>query len=166
VAAPVRSAAPVRRHQSLMSARRPRRSRRDLRCENFLYCYQDLVVTAPAALREQLADLYMDRLIYACEQLPEPEKLTTPNDAVTVAIKSLAVRCRERMRRHQPPATTSLAAWPRAKPKTRSCAASSATSPARSTTRSTNPREEQPNSLPEGSICYGGRKRHVDLGAV
>jgi transposase len=56
---------------------------------------QDLVVTAPAALREQLAGLYKDRLIYACEQLPEPETLTTPNDAVIVAIKSLAARCRE-----------------------------------------------------------------------
>jgi transposase len=56
---------------------------------------QDLVVTAPAALREQLAGLYKDRLIYACEQLPEPETLTTPTDAVTVAIKSLAARCRE-----------------------------------------------------------------------
>lgn len=55
---------------------------------------QDLVVTAPAALREQLAGLYKDRLIHACEQLPEPETLTTPTDAVTVAIKSLAARCR------------------------------------------------------------------------
>ncbi len=56
---------------------------------------QDLVVTAPAALREQLAGLYKDRLICACEQLSEPETLTTPTDAVIVAIKSLAVRCRE-----------------------------------------------------------------------
>ncbi|MFZ0227805.1 MAG: IS110 family transposase [Mycobacterium sp.] len=56
---------------------------------------QDLVVTAPAALREHLAGLYKDRLIHACEQLPEPETLTTPTDAVTVAIKSLAARCRQ-----------------------------------------------------------------------
>jgi transposase len=54
-----------------------------------------LMVTAPAALREQLAGLYKDRLIYACERLPEPETLSTPTDAVTVAIKSLAARCRE-----------------------------------------------------------------------
>jgi transposase len=54
---------------------------------------QDLVVTAQAALREQLAGLYKDRLIHACEQLPEPETLTTPSDAVIVAIKSLAARC-------------------------------------------------------------------------
>jgi transposase len=54
-----------------------------------------LMVTAPAALREQLAGLYKDRLIYACEQLPEPETLSTPTDAVTVAIKSLSARCRE-----------------------------------------------------------------------
>ena len=98
---------------------------------------QDLVVTAPAALREQLAGLYKDRLIHACEQLPEPETLTTPTDAVTVAIKSLAARCRQ------------LAAWPKAKPRTRSCAASSATSPARSTTPFANPAKILTNSLPE-----------------
>lgn len=40
VAAPVRSAAPVRRHHSLMSGLDQPRTRRDLRCENFLYCYQ------------------------------------------------------------------------------------------------------------------------------
>jgi len=56
---------------------------------------QDLVVTAPAALREQLAGLCKDRLFHACEQLPEPETLTSPTDAVTVAIKSLAARCRQ-----------------------------------------------------------------------
>jgi transposase len=54
----------------------------------------DLIVTAPAPLREQLTGLYKDRLIQACEQLPEPETLTTPTDAVTIAIKSLAARCR------------------------------------------------------------------------
>src|ERR1700733_13498163 len=33
---------------------------------------------ASAAIREQLAGLYKDRLIHACEQLPKPETLTTP----------------------------------------------------------------------------------------
>ena len=56
---------------------------------------QDLLVTAPAGLREQLAGRYKDRLIQACEQLPEPEIPTTPTDAITIAIKSLAARCRE-----------------------------------------------------------------------
>ena len=54
----------------------------------------DLIVTAPAPLREQLTGLYKDRLIQACEQLPEPETLTTPTDGITIAIKSLAARCR------------------------------------------------------------------------
>jgi transposase len=54
---------------------------------------QDLVVTAPAALREQLAGLYKARLLQACLQLREPEILTTPTDAITTAIKSLAARC-------------------------------------------------------------------------
>jgi hypothetical protein len=48
------------------------------------------VVTAPAELREQLAGLYKDRLLQACAQLPAPETLTTPTDAITTAIKSLA----------------------------------------------------------------------------
>ena len=56
---------------------------------------QDLLVTAPAGLREQLAGRYKDRLIQACEQLSEPEIPTTPTDAITIAIKSLAARCRE-----------------------------------------------------------------------
>jgi transposase len=54
---------------------------------------QDLLVTAPAALREQLTGLYKSRLIQACEQLPEPESPSTPTDAITMAIKSLATRC-------------------------------------------------------------------------
>jgi transposase len=76
---------------------------------------QDLLVTAPAVLREQLAGLYKHRLIHACEQLPEPETLTTPIDAVTVAIKSLAARCREldteaaRLERHIDTITASAA---------------------------------------------------------
>jgi hypothetical protein len=67
------------------------------RCSTWAKAYtalQDLVVTAPAALREQLAGLHKDRLFHACEQLPEPETLTSPTDAVTVTIKSLAARCR------------------------------------------------------------------------
>lgn len=55
----------------------------------------DLVVTAPAELREQLAGLYKDRLLQACAQLPARETLITPTDAITTAIKSLAARCRQ-----------------------------------------------------------------------
>ena len=41
VAAPVRSAAPVRRHQSLMSdLDRPDAAGDPLRCENVLFCYR------------------------------------------------------------------------------------------------------------------------------
>jgi transposase len=70
---------------------------------------------APAALREQLAGLYKDRLIHACEQLPEPETLTTPSDAVIVAIKSLAARCNQldteaaRLERHADTITATAA---------------------------------------------------------
>jgi transposase len=56
---------------------------------------QDLLVTAPAALRERMAGRYKGHLIQACEQLPESEIPTTPTDAITIAIKSMAVRCRE-----------------------------------------------------------------------
>lgn len=90
---------------------------------------QDLLMTAPAVLREQLAGLYKHRLIHACEQLPEPETLTTPIDAVTVAIKSLAARCREldteaaRLERHIDTITAS-AAHP-------SCALSTTSGPTR-----------------------------------
>jgi transposase len=55
----------------------------------------DLLVTAPAAVREQPADLYKDRLLRACEGLSESEIPSTPTDAITNAIKSLAVRFRE-----------------------------------------------------------------------
>jgi hypothetical protein len=51
---------------------------------------QDLVVTAPAALREQLTGLYKDHPLHACQQLAEPENPTTPIDAVTVVLRSLA----------------------------------------------------------------------------
>lgn len=54
---------------------------------------QDLLVTAPAALREQLAGLYNKGLIHARKQLPEPETPASPTDAITAAIKSLAARC-------------------------------------------------------------------------
>jgi len=56
---------------------------------------QDLLVTAPAMLREQLAGLYKDRLITACENLPEPQTPTCTTDAMTIAVKILATRCRE-----------------------------------------------------------------------
>jgi transposase len=56
---------------------------------------QSLLVTAPAALREQLAGLYKDRLLQSCLQLAEPETPITPTDAITTAIRSLAARCRE-----------------------------------------------------------------------
>ncbi|MBS9535615.1 IS110 family transposase [Mycobacterium sp. M1] len=56
---------------------------------------QSLLVTAPSMLREQLAGLYKDRLIAACENLSEPETLTSTTDAMILAIKLLAARCRE-----------------------------------------------------------------------
>uniref|UniRef100_UPI0007A00843 IS110 family transposase n=1 Tax=Mycobacterium avium TaxID=1764 RepID=UPI0007A00843 len=56
---------------------------------------QDLLVTAPAALREQLAGLYKKRLIQACKQLSESETPSSPTDAITMAIKSLAARCEQ-----------------------------------------------------------------------
>ena len=54
---------------------------------------QDLVVTAPATLREQLVGLYKSRLLQACLQLAEPEIVITPADAIITAIRSLAARC-------------------------------------------------------------------------
>jgi transposase len=54
---------------------------------------QDLLVTAPAPLREQLSGLYKKRLIQACKQLSEPQTPSSPTDAITMAIKSLAARC-------------------------------------------------------------------------
>ena len=201
---------------------------------------QDLLVTAPAALREQLAGCYKGRLLHACEQLGASEIPTSPTDTMILAIGSLAARClhldaeaaelerhidaitataapqlravygvgpdtaatllsaigdnhdrissdaafaklcgvcpleassgkaiRHRLNRGaiatptgpctsswscacaatNPPATTSPAAWPKAKPKTRSCDASSATSPAKSSTRYTRPADQPPKSL-------------------
>ena len=55
---------------------------------------QSLLVTAPDALREQLAGLNKDRLLQACLQLAEPAIPTTPADALTIAIRSPAARCR------------------------------------------------------------------------
>jgi transposase len=54
---------------------------------------QDLLVTAPAALREQLAGRYKGRLLHACQQLVASEIPTSPTDAMILAIKSLAARC-------------------------------------------------------------------------
>jgi transposase len=56
---------------------------------------QSLLVTAPEPLREQLAGRYKDQLLQACLQLVEPEIPITPVDAITIAIRSLAARCRE-----------------------------------------------------------------------
>src|SRR4029078_6090375 len=49
-------------------------------------CYtalQDLLVTAPTALREQLAGRYKGRLLHACQQLSASEIQTSPTDAMT-----------------------------------------------------------------------------------
>jgi transposase len=54
---------------------------------------QDLLVTAPAALREQLAGRYKGRLLHACQQLEASEISTSPTDAMILAIRSLAARC-------------------------------------------------------------------------
>jgi hypothetical protein len=51
---------------------------------------QDLLVTAPATLRERLAGRYKDRLIQACKQLPEPETPTSPTDAMILTIMPCA----------------------------------------------------------------------------
>ena len=54
---------------------------------------QDLLVTAPAALREQLTGRYKGRLLQACQQLIASEIPTSPTDAMILTIKSLATRC-------------------------------------------------------------------------
>ena len=54
---------------------------------------QDLLVTAPAALREQLTGRYKGRLLHACQQLIASEIPTSPADAMILTIKSLAARC-------------------------------------------------------------------------
>ena len=54
---------------------------------------QDLLVTAPATLREQLTGRYKGRLLQACQQLITSEIPTSPTDAMILAIKSLATRC-------------------------------------------------------------------------
>ena len=54
---------------------------------------QDLLVTAPAALREQLTGRYKGRLLHACQKLIASEIPTSPADAMILAIKSLAARC-------------------------------------------------------------------------
>jgi transposase len=54
---------------------------------------QDLLVTAPAALREQLTGRYKGRLLQACQQLIASEIPASPTDAMILTIKSLATRC-------------------------------------------------------------------------
>lgn len=56
---------------------------------------QDLIVTAPATLREQLDGHYRDQLLRACDQLTEPEIPSTAIDALIIAVRSLAARCRQ-----------------------------------------------------------------------
>lgn len=56
---------------------------------------KDLIVTAPDALREHLAGLHKGDLLYACRILDAPEMPSTPIDAIKIALKSLATRCRE-----------------------------------------------------------------------
>jgi len=56
---------------------------------------KDLIVTAPDELREHLTGLHKSDLLYACRILDVSEMLSTPTDAVKIALKSLATRCRE-----------------------------------------------------------------------
>jgi transposase len=54
---------------------------------------KDLIVTAPAELRERLAGRHKRHLIGACAGLTTSEIACTPAEAVTIAVKSLAERC-------------------------------------------------------------------------
>jgi transposase len=54
---------------------------------------KDLIVTAPAELREQLAGRHKLHLIGACTALATSEIPSTPAEAVSNALKSLAERC-------------------------------------------------------------------------
>ncbi|GAC1643368.1 MAG: hypothetical protein NVS4B6_15920 [Mycobacterium sp.] len=54
---------------------------------------KDLIVTAPAELREQLAGRHKLHLIGACTALATSGIPSTPAEAVSVALKSLAGRC-------------------------------------------------------------------------
>jgi transposase len=54
---------------------------------------KDLIVTAPAELREQLAGQHKLHLIGACAGLAISEVPCTPAEAVSIAVKSLAERC-------------------------------------------------------------------------
>jgi transposase len=88
---------------------------------------QDLLVTAPAALREQLAGRYKGRLLHTCQQLAASEVPTSPTDAMILAIKSLAARLpsprrrshrageayRRDHRHRRTPAARRLRRWPR-----------------------------------------------------
>ena len=74
---------PAARHLPVLRAARPRPYTALL----------DLLVTAPAALREQLAGRYKGRLLHACQQLIASEIQASPTDAMILAIKSLAARC-------------------------------------------------------------------------
>lgn len=113
-----------------------------------LTALKDLIVTAPDELREHFTDLYKNDLLYTCRIMDVPQIPATPTDAIKIALKSLAIRCRDldteaqRLERHidaitataapalrnvysvlpncaatNPPATTSPAGSPKAKPK-------------------------------------------------
>ena len=56
---------------------------------------KDLIVTAPAELREQLAGQHKLHLIGACAGLVTSEIPSTPAEAMSIALKSLAERCRQ-----------------------------------------------------------------------
>ena len=62
---------------------------------------KDLIVTAPADLREQLAGRHKLHLVGACTALATSEIPSTPAEAVSVALKSLAERCLAARRRNQ-----------------------------------------------------------------
>jgi transposase len=63
---------------------------RDIMAFNAL---KDLIVTAPGDLREQLAGRHKLHLIAACADLTTSEIPSTPAEAVSSALKSLAQRC-------------------------------------------------------------------------
>ena len=54
---------------------------------------KDLIVSAPAELRERLAGEHKLHLIGACAGLTTSEIPSTPEEAVSIAVKSLAERC-------------------------------------------------------------------------
>jgi transposase len=60
-----------------------------------LTALKDLIVTAPDELRQHFTDLYKNDLLYACRTMDVPQIPATPTDAIKIALKSLAIRCRD-----------------------------------------------------------------------